>query len=125
MDTAMQDFYGRALQPPNFGRQAAPQRNPVAEEIPAGELPVPQLEEQQADLLLPDANIELFDAQALDMPLPDPESAAARSGNTGFDNGMPTPPSFSNDARPNLAETPEQARRLSQKLPVGYLWREN
>lgn len=118
----MQEFYGHALQPPKFGWQLATHRAAgPGEDLPAEELEL-QYDQEQVDFFPGDANVEFPDAFVPELPLQAPESAQTRSGNTGFGHALPTPPSYSNDTRPNFAETPEQPRHLSlsQKLPVSF-----
>lgn len=107
----MQDFYGHAIAPPKFQWQAAaPRHNAKAGTVPPTDALDPQVDEHQADFFPTDFAPELT--------FPDPDSGPTRSTNTGFGGPAPTPPSYSNETRPHVAETPEQPRRLSQKLPV-------
>lgn len=110
MDTGMQEFFGHAVKAPKFQWQAAPQRTTKAATVPPADVPNFEIDQQQVDFFPPDF--------APDLPFQDTESGPIRSANTGFGGPVPTPPSYSNDAGRTLADTPEQPRRLSQKLPV-------
>lgn len=113
MDTGMQEFYGHAIGPPQFQWQTAPPQIAKAGTVPPAAVPDTQIDAQQEDFFPTD-----YGDYVPDLPLPDPESGPTRSANTGFGGPAPTPPSYSNDARRNLTATPEQPRRLSQRLPV-------
>lgn len=106
----MQSFFGTTIQPPKFGWQTEPHAtNEDGDQ--------PQVMQQDDPILPDDLNLDMFDGFAPDLPAPEQESGQTRSGPSGFGPAY-TPPSNSNDNRLTLGDTPEQARRQSQILPV-------